>query len=128
LKNQPRSALWVAERDRPPVLDEDRRHAHSVDVDPGLAAVDGDPLIAVEVQDHQGRHAGSADTVKPDVRAAVDADDDVAARGKGVSTRAEPDDQGDAVRCRRHTHPPFSPNFSSRESIIQPPWRAENRR
>jgi hypothetical protein len=69
-------------------MDEDRRHSHPVDVNPGFAAIDSDPLIAVEVQHHQGWRAGSADTVEPDVGATVDADGDVAARGKGVSARA----------------------------------------
>jgi hypothetical protein len=46
--------LWVAERDRPPVMDEDRRHSHPVDVNPGFAAIDSDPLIAIEMQHHQG--------------------------------------------------------------------------
>jgi hypothetical protein len=84
---------WIAERDRPPVVDEDRRHSHSVDVDPGFAAIDGDPLIAVEVQHDQGRSAGSADTVEPDVRAVVGTDGDVATGGEDVPTRPEPDDQ-----------------------------------
>jgi hypothetical protein len=105
LEDQPRPVLWVTERDRPPVMNEHRRHSHSVDVDPGFAAIDGDPLIAVEVQHHQGRNAGSADTVELDVRATVEADGDVATRGKDVSTRTEPDDQGDAERCRRHSYP-----------------------
>lgn len=38
---------------------------------------------------------------------------------------AEPDDQGRAEPCHRHTHPFFSPSRSSRDSIIQPPSCAE---
>jgi hypothetical protein len=109
-EHQPRPVLWVAEGDRPPVMNEDRRHAHAVDVDAGFTAIDGDPLVAVEVQDYQRRRAGSVHTVEPDVCARADADRDVSAGGERVATRAEPDDQGDAEPCRRHTHPLFSPN------------------
>jgi hypothetical protein len=118
-EHQPWAVLGVAERDRPAVMDEDRRHAHAVDVHAGFTAIDGDPLVAVEVQDHQRRHAGSGITAELDVGAAADADRDVTAGGERVATRAEPDDQGDAERCHRQTRPPFSPKFSSRESIIQ---------
>jgi hypothetical protein len=61
LEDQSRPVLRVAESDRPPVMDEDRRHSHPVDVDPGFAAIDSEPLIAVEVQHHQGWRARSAD-------------------------------------------------------------------
>jgi hypothetical protein len=44
--------LWLAECDRATIVDEDRRHPYPVDVHTGLAAVDGDPLAAVEVQQH----------------------------------------------------------------------------
>ena len=105
LEDQSRPVLGVAESDRPSVMDEDRRHSHPVDVDTGFAAIDSEPLIAVEVQHHQGRRARPADTVEPDVRGRVEADGDVTARGKGVPTRAQPDDQGGPERCRQRSHP-----------------------
>jgi quercetin dioxygenase-like cupin family protein len=73
-------------------MNEDRRHAHPVDIDAGFTAIDGDPLVAVEVQDHQRRRAGSVNTVEPDVRARADADRDIAAGRERVAMRAEPDD------------------------------------
>ena len=109
LEDQPRPVLRVAEGDRAPVVDEDRRHPHAVDVNPGFAAIDGDPLLAVEMHHHQGWYARSPEAIESDVRTPVDADGDIASRGENVPMRAEPDDQSGAERCRRHVRPPFSP-------------------
>jgi hypothetical protein len=55
LEYQSQAVPRVAQRDRPAVADEHRRHPHAVDVDPALAAVDGHPLLAVVVQDQVSR-------------------------------------------------------------------------
>jgi hypothetical protein len=47
--------LWIAEGDRPPVMDENRGHPHAVDVHAAFAAVDGYPLPAVVMNHHMGR-------------------------------------------------------------------------
>jgi hypothetical protein len=103
LEGQPRPALGIAESDRPAVVDEDRRHSHPVDVDPAFCAVDGDPLAGAVMQHDLGRR-GCA--VEADVGCVVVTDDHVAAGGKGVSTRTEPDDQGGTERpIGRHCYP-----------------------
>jgi hypothetical protein len=47
--------LRITEGDRATVVDEDGRHPHAVDENPGFAAVHGEPLIAVVMQHHQRR-------------------------------------------------------------------------
>jgi hypothetical protein len=47
--------VWIAEHDRPAVMDEHRRHPHPVDVHAAFTAVDGYPLPAVVMQHHMDR-------------------------------------------------------------------------
>jgi hypothetical protein len=44
--------LWIAECDRPAVMDENRGHSHAVDVDAAFTAIDGYPLAAVVMHHH----------------------------------------------------------------------------
>jgi hypothetical protein len=107
LEDQPRPVLGIAESDRPAVVDEDRRHPHPVDVDPAFGAVDRDPLAAAVMQHDLGPYGRA---VEADVGCVVVTDDDVAARGKGVPMRTEPDDQeGTGRPIGRHCKPPFAP-------------------
>jgi hypothetical protein len=93
--------LRIAERDRPAVMDENRGHSHTVDVDAAFAAIDGNPLPAVVMQDHKG---GRARAVDADIGSAVAANGDIPADGKGVSIGSEPDDQGGSECFRGHSH------------------------
>jgi len=47
--------LRITEGDRSTVVDEDGRHPHAVDENPGFAAIYGEPLIAVVMQHHERR-------------------------------------------------------------------------
>jgi hypothetical protein len=126
LEHHPLAVLRMAERDLATFVDEDRRHAHPVDVHPGFASIDRNPLDAVEVQQHL-RLGKPAQAVDLHIGAVVGADGDIAVRGKGVAVRAVPDDQEGAERRDRHGRPPFSPMNLGRDSIIQPPSCAEIR-
>jgi hypothetical protein len=131
LKYQPGSVLWIAEGDRPAVMDEHRRHPHSVDVDAAFTAVDGYPLPAVVMQHHMdGRRRGSR-AVDADIGSAVAADRHVPADGKGVSVGSEPDDHGGSECSRRHNIPfrPFPhPSLLGRATVVYPPSCADKRR
>jgi hypothetical protein len=96
----------MAERDLATLVDEHRRHAHPVDVHPGFASIDRNPLDAVEVQQHLGL-GKPAHVVDLNVGAVVGADGDVAIRGEGVAVRAVPDDQKGA-ECRHRSARPLS--------------------
>jgi hypothetical protein len=111
LKDQPWPALRIAKGDRSTVVDEDCRHPHTVDIDPGNAAIDGDPLAAVVMENHEGRIRGWTDAVEADVGAAVEPDGHIASGWKGVSTRTQPDDQLGTERRRRHGRPLSRPSF-----------------
>ena len=111
LEDQPRPTLRVAERDRPTVMDEDRRHSDPVDVNPGFTAVDGDPLAAVEVQHHQRRGWN-----RPSRRAGCRhrrSTPTVTSRPGGKAYLRGPNQtiSGCAECCHRHIHPPCSPDF-----------------
>jgi hypothetical protein len=85
-------------------MDENRGHSHAVDVDAAFAAIDGNPLPAVVMQDHVGGRGGRAHTVDADIRPAVAANGHIPADGKGVSIGSEPDDHGGSECFRRHGH------------------------
>lgn len=104
MEDQPRPVLRIAHGDRSTLVDENRRHPHTVDVDPGFAAIDRDPLPAVVMQHDLGRRGGCP-AVEADVHAVAAPDGHISARGKGVLPRAEPDDQRRIERLRRHRHP-----------------------
>lgn len=93
--------LWIAEGDRPAVVDEDCRHSHAVDVDPAFAAIDSNPLPTVVMHHDVG---GSGRPVDPDIGRAVAADGHVPADGEGESLVSEPDDQRGSECFRRHSH------------------------
>ncbi|BBX45350.1 hypothetical protein GCM10009641_20590 [Mycobacterium cookii] len=111
--------LGIAEGDPAAVVDEDRRHPHPVDVDPGFAAVDGEPLTAAVVK-HDLRRRECA--VEADVGSVVMTDGDVPAGGEDISTRAEPNDEGWTERpIGRHGHPLSRPSSWSRTTLVHSP-------
>jgi hypothetical protein len=109
LEDQSWAVLRIAKGDRSTVVDENCRHPDPVDVEPDVAAIDGNPLAAVVVKYHQGGVRRRTDAVEGDVHPAAEPDGHVATWRKGVSTRAEPDDQRGTERSRRHRHPLFRP-------------------
>lgn len=133
LEDQPRPVLRIAKSDRSTVVDENCRHPHAVDVDPAFAPIDRDPLPAVVMQQQLAGRAGCAPAVEPDVYVIAAPDGHISACGKGVLSRAKPNDQGRTERperVRRHGHPPLpplSPSSWSRTTLVHPPWCAESR-
>jgi hypothetical protein len=55
LENQAGTVLRIAQSDRSTVVDENRRHPYTVDVDPAFAPIDRNPLTAVVMQHHLRR-------------------------------------------------------------------------
>jgi hypothetical protein len=58
LEDQPRPVLRITEGDRSTVVDEDGRHPHAVDKNPGFTAIHGDPLVAVVMQQQHHQRRG----------------------------------------------------------------------
>ena len=104
MEDQPRPVLRIANGDRSAVVDENRRHPHTVDVDPALAPIDRDPLPAVVMQHYLGQRGGCP-VVEADVYAVSVPNGHISAYGKDELPRAEPDDQRRTERLRRHRHP-----------------------
>lgn len=107
-KKQSRPVLGIADSDGLAVADVDRRHPRALDVDAVAALVDCHPVVPSEPQHEvDGLGPAAASIIEADVRTAIVADRDIAARPKRVTRGSNPNGQRGSERLAPHGPPPF---------------------